>query len=177
LLGVLVLALSVLFVLSVRNAYQYNATVESLRAAVMRAVPQQTSWIVYGIASTPHVNRNGVVFTEEAIEYGADHLGGYRTVCFNHDPEQPVGYLMTWNERAGTLYVVIRISKTRPDIWALIKDGSLTGLSISAYPLEQEPLTSVWGTGSRVTKLILSEVSIVALPANPLARITKWEVK
>lgn len=90
----------------------------------------------------------------------------------DHDQTQPVGVWETITETARGLEVVGRLTlaveKARETL-ALLKDGALTGLSIGFQTRDasRDPATGV----RRLERVDLHEISLVALPMNPLARV------
>lgn len=69
------------------------------------------------------------------------------------------------------------ISKGSNDTWEKILDGTLTGYSIGGRVLEKvkEFHKSTNKTYSRIKKYILTELSVVDSPANPLAQFTMFK--
>ena len=94
-------------------------------------------------------------------------------MLFSHDPEMPVG---VWDEISETPrglqvkghLLVNDVAKAR-EVHALVKSKALTGLSIG-YSVKSA--TARKGGGRLIKSLELVEVSLVAIPLHPGARVT-----
>ena len=139
-------------------------------------------WIVAGRAASSVPNLNAVQVTPAALRLAAETFDSspYRTVLLNHDINVPVGRLLDVRYRADGLYVVIEVSHLYPRVWQLIREGVLTGLSCGFYPIEVESdyyFEELDESGVQVLKGVLVEVSITSMPADPKARILRWQVE
>jgi HK97 family phage prohead protease len=89
-----------------------------------------------------------------------------------HDIGEPIGAWKSIKETAEGLEVAGRLSLGVPradDAYRLLKDGGLTGLSIG-YTLPNGP-PRCDARGCLLEQIELHEVSLVSVPAHPLARI------
>lgn len=92
-------------------------------------------------------------------------------LLFSHDPAQPLGSWLDMREDSRGLLVrgklTLAVDRAR-EAHALMKDGAL-GLSIGYSVIDSEPGPK---PGTRILKAVeLFEVSLVALPADPNAKI------
>lgn len=103
----------------------------------------------------------------------ADHrsVGSRVAMLWNHDASQPLGRWTSLEEDSHGLLVNGQLTMQVPkaaEAYALARDGAL-GLSIG-YRTREATRTSA---GNRLLKVVqLSEISLVAMPANSGARIT-----
>lgn len=100
---------------------------------------------IEGYAATTSVDSQGDQLTPEAIEKFADDLRENlkkRTIYFQHDTTQPMGYITDlYVDTKGAwkgLRIKVGIYKSRPDIWEMIESGKLTGFSYRAKILKME---------------------------------------
>jgi HK97 family phage prohead protease len=133
-------------------------------------------WIVEGVAATTGPDRNRSQFAAEVLRWAALSPEDYPTVFYNHDYSQIIGKLLKVEFRDDMLFVEIEISKHRPDLWELIRSGCLSGISISGIVLDAEYIyfDAFEADGRLIRRMLLVEISIVAVPAQPRARILRW---
>lgn len=93
-----------------------------------------------------------------------------RPLLWNHDMGAPIGVELALRENATGLLGTWRLSKTAAanDIYTLLKDGGVTGLSIGYVPKRATPNDA---GGVDLFAVDLLEVSIVSIPALDSARI------
>lgn len=108
----------------------------------------------------------------DLIEKGAFTGSQTLPMLFAHDQAQVVGVWDRIEETEEGLVVkghllVEEVERAR-EVRAMVKAGAVTGLSIGFVTKKAQPL----GRGRRITALELHEVSIVAVPAHPGAKIT-----
>ncbi len=141
--------------------------------------PKKPVWVIEGCASTSRVTYNLHKITPLALEHGAINLEGYRTVLFDHDTSRPIGKIETLTFKHQSLFVTIIISPSEQALWGKIREGTITGLSISVLPIEQEyTYFEEFDEGGQIaTKVVILEVSVVSIPANPDCRISTWRVR
>jgi HK97 family phage prohead protease len=124
-----------------------------------------------GIAATfgPPADLGGDVIEPGAF---AETLAGNpeRPILWAHDPAEPIGTGRLREEAAGLMIsgrltlAVARAQEAR----ALMMDNAVRGLSIGFLPRESKRE----GDTRRLTRIDLFEVSLVAVPMNPRARVT-----
>ncbi|HEX7820317.1 MAG TPA: HK97 family phage prohead protease [Sphingobium sp.] len=109
------------------------------------------------------VDRGGDVIAPGAF---ADSLTrhGPLPILWQHDPARPVGVVERIAEDARGLRVIGRVSAGRAA--GLVKEGTLTGLSFGYRVVAAEG-----DRPRRLATLDILEVSLVAHPMQPLARI------
>lgn len=141
--------------------------------------PKKPVWVIEGCASTSRVTYNLHKITAGALEDAAKNLGAYRTVLFGHNSERPVGRIETLTFKHQSIFVTIIISPSERALWNKIRQGVITGLSISVLPIESEhTYFEEFDNGGLVaTRVVIIEVSVVSIPANPDCRITNWRVR
>lgn len=137
---------------------------------------REKAWIIEGIASTAGVKDfNNCRIESAALQQGVWALVVFDTVLFNHDFARPIGKLRSFKVSNDALYVTIEISHTEARLWRKIKDGTLTGLSVAADVVDDWPDCDDQGNIITTYKALrIYEVSVVSVPAAPLARITSW---
>lgn len=133
------------------------------------------SWTLSGYASTSHSDGTTVRISRSMLQRSAKDLQRRTTVLFNHDSSKPIGRISSVCCDNNGLYVEIVISKTCPDVWRKILDKTLwafsIGFNVTDWSDEWDPKTK-----QRIRVAIageISEVSIVSVPANIHARITR----
>jgi len=141
--------------------------------------PKKPVWIVEGCASTSRATYNLHQISAKALEDAAGNLEGYRTVLFAHNSERPIGRIETLEFKHQSLFVTIIISQSEQTLWNKIREGTITGLSIGVLPLEQEftHFAEFDEGGQLATRVVIIEVSVVSIPANPDCRITSWRIR
>lgn len=94
-----------------------------------------------------------------------------RPLLFTHDMARPIGVELSLIEDAVGLRGKWRLSQTRDadDVYALLKDQAINGLSIGFWPRQSEPNDH---GGVDLHEIDLAEVSVVSVPALDSARIT-----
>ncbi len=132
--------------------------------------------IIEGWAASSRATYNMHQIDADALWAGVLCLGDYRTVLFNHDSDRPIGKILDMELRDGKVWVRIAISQDESEIWAKIREGVLTGLSISVIPLEDEMtwFDDLDTDGTLATVIVILEISVVSIPANPDCRILRW---
>lgn len=129
----------------------------------------------FGLASTFTEDLGGDVIVPGAFRKTlAEHAASGVPIVMlrDHDRTQPVGVWEAIVETAKGLEVTGRLTlaveKARETL-ALLRDGALTGLSIGYQTRDasRDPKTGV----RRLERVDLHEISLVAMPMNPLARV------
>lgn len=101
-------------------------------------------------------------------------------MLWNHDPAEPIGVWTSIREDALGLKVEGRLTANveRSSALAhLIKDGALDGLSIGFHTVRSDKPKALKGqkTQRRLIEVDLWEISLVAFPMQPGARISTFE--
>lgn len=112
----------------------------------------------------------------DVIEKGAFVSPARLPMLFAHDQGQAVG---VWDEVAETTegltvkgrLLVQEVERAR-EVRALVREGAVSGLSIG-FVTKQAKARS--GGGRTISRLELHEISIVAVPSHPAARITSMK--
>ncbi len=110
----------------------------------------------------------------DVLEASGADLSNYRRnpiVLFNHDPSHPVG-TASLSRNGNAIDGVITFapqgaSQKSDEVCELAKAGVLSGVSVGFDPIDASP----YPLGFRITKWELLEVSLVAIPCNPSARV------
>lgn len=136
---------------------------------------------VKGLASTADIDLVGDIVTPEALESSEDDLLKNSTVFIDHDRKQPIGTVVAtkYLPARNALEVTILIPNSEKETQKQIKDNRLNKLSIGAVVLNAEKAADR-GTGAmvvRILRMLLKEVSLVRMPANPEARNMAWWIK
>jgi uncharacterized protein len=111
----------------------------------------------------------------DMIEKGA--FASARTpipLLFGHNPNDPVGVWDSAIETAKGLEVkgrllIAEVPRAR-EVLALVREGAITGLSIG---FTTRKAYARRGGGRNITSLDLAEISLVAIPSHPGARVGK----
>jgi len=116
---------------------------------------------------------NDVLFDSPALRRATARILDYPTVLLNHDRARPIGRLLSARFSGGELWITAEISRAEPRVWAKIKDGTLTGLSIGVVALivENDYSDERCRAFERLARFVIVEVSVVPIPSNPRARI------
>jgi len=131
--------------------------------------------IIEGWASTPDIDSYGDIVEPEAFTDGMERFKKNPVMFLNHngwggwtEAKPPIGKWIDWDIVLNKgLYVKGVISKTADDIWTLVTEGMLKGLSIGFDIPEDGWKWDEESKVNRIIKLILYEISLVGMPANP----------
>ena len=161
---------------------QFEAPVNIDKSYVNKGVkedPQSGQWIVEGFAATGDLDLQDEIISDEALANSEDDLLENSTVLFNHDINMAVGKVLKTEKRENGLWVQILVSKTVPDIWQQIQEGVLNKFSIRGRVIEavRKFVKEADKTVRVIKEMLLVEVSLVPLPANPQAKTMGWFVQ
>ena len=92
--------------------------------------------------------------------------------CYQHDIYNPIGKIKTIEDRPEGLFLIVKISDAEDDIKTKIREGILSEMSIG-YRTVNGSTTKVGGEDVMLLhEIMLYEVSLVTIAANPEAIIT-----
>lgn len=97
--------------------------------------------------------------------------GTMPVMLWSHNPDEPIGVWKDFSETPNGLYgkgQLLKGIRRADEVHLMLKAGAVRGLSIGYREIEGEQDGDVY----RLKKLDLHEVSIVAFPAAPRARVT-----
>lgn len=151
------------------------AVLVAATAGLYFSVPRSPSrWMVEGIACTDDLNLNGFSLDRAVLARGPADLAGVAVVV-DHDSARVAGCIeRAWLVR-DELHIRVEVSKTAPEVWEQVKDGSLARFSINVRALRTYPgMDEVMGSVVRVKAGIFMGVSFVTRPADLRAVVTRW---
>lgn len=124
-----------------------------------------------GYASTPDVDRESDIVDESFLKKIAQQLAN-APIHLYHDIRRPVGKVVESKFVDGKgVWIKGYISSAEPEVRIKVKEGILSGLSISGY-LEKFEIQRM---GEKEVRRLLdgevTEVSLCTIPANPNARV------
>lgn len=92
--------------------------------------------------------------------------------CYQHDIYNPIGKIQTIEDRPEGLFLQVKISDAEDDIKTKIREGILSEMSIGYRTLNSSPATVDGEEVNLLHEVMLYEVSLVTIAANPEAVIT-----
>jgi HK97 family phage prohead protease len=126
-----------------------------------------------GYASVFNVlDRNGDIILPNAFNDSLNSAGVIK-VLLEHDHTKPIGLITSLTQDEYGLLVVAKIfadNKDAEDVILMLQNGTLDSLSIG-YLIDESYINN--NEQKVIKKAQLLEVSVVAVPANPLAVITQ----
>lgn len=125
---------------------------------------EKGDWIVEGYATTLGRNSHRMRMTTEALEQVAENFKTYTTILFNHDSEKPIGKMLEAKADGVGVWVKARISKSEPDYWKKVQDGTLNKFSIQY----EAKTRRIFVDGEFIDEIIEAfavEASLVSIPA------------
>ena len=148
-------------------------------ADIFKADESDGTWIVEGfVAVSEIIDRQDDILTMDAIQASSKDLVGM-TMLLNHDASRPIGRILQSATRGQGLYVKAQISKTEPDVWAKVNDGTLSKFSIRGRIIEAyvKFVEDLHREVNFIEKMELVEASLVSVPANPKAEVVRFYVE
>lgn len=99
---------------------------------IIRSDPK--TWSVYGRATVEQPDHHGTIFSYEGAKGAFARWRG--NIREQHDKHRPVGSRIehTFNDDEKGVYLLARISKTRPETWERVLDGTLNDFSVNVIP-------------------------------------------
>lgn len=144
---------------------------------------------VSGWATLDSLDTQGDVLTAGASRAAFESFRG--NVRFMHKSDSPVGKILKFEEKPfynaaddswyNGIYVDVYVSKGAQNVWEMVLDGTLTGFSIGGALTDAEStfVKNKDGVGGRTVRFVkaymLTELSLVDSPANPMASITSFQ--
>ncbi|MCG3204880.1 MAG: hypothetical protein KCHDKBKB_01597 [Elusimicrobia bacterium] len=146
---------------------------------IMKQTEESGEFHIVGYAATTDFDLQGDVITEDALKNSSLDLLKNSTVLLNHDIESAIGRVTKAEFDKNGLLIDVLISQTEPNIIQKIKEGVLNKFSIRGQVLEREKkyMAEFDRVVNVIKKMVLVEVSLVSVPANPEARAIGWYVK
>jgi HK97 family phage prohead protease len=123
--------------------------------------------VVAGYASTEAVDAHGEIVTKAAIEAALDGYLEFSNVREMHQLSA-VGVTEEASIDDRGLYIAAKI--TDDAAWAKVVSGTYKGFSIGGRTLARDP-----DDKKIITKILLTEISLVDRPSNPEARFDVWK--
>ena len=147
-------------------------------------VDEKGQFHIIGRAATKDLDLQGDVISMEAMEASAGDLLENSTVLFNHMDSAPIGKVVKQSmDSEGTVVDVIIdkdavVPDTGSNIISLVKQGILNKFSIRAKILDmgREYVEDIQRTVNVIRRMLLMEVSLVSVPANPQAKALEWYI-
>lgn len=144
--------------------------------AVDSGTIEKGAWVVEGYASTSDLDSQKHIVAPEALVQAAESLVKYNTLLFNHDMDRPIGRIIYAEAQEGKLFVRAIISKSEPQLWSKVKDGTLSKFSIFGEILDADTIEYNGSEVLLIKGLTLFETSLVSVPANAEAKTLTWYV-
>lgn len=133
--------------------------------------------VVVGYAMTSDLDSDLSIISREAMDAAQNDLLQYSTVLFNHNPDRPIGKVISTNVDDIGLLVKVVLSQDEEDIWNKVTEEIINKFSIKGRALDSE---EVIGPNNQkvllIKKLELYEISLVSVPANSEAKTIGWYV-
>ena len=92
--------------------------------------------------------------------------------CYMHDIYNPIGKIQVIEDKPEGLWVSVKLSAAEEDIQTKIKEGILKEMSIGYREINSTEAVVDGKTINYLNEVMLYEVSLVTIAANPLAVIT-----
>lgn len=92
--------------------------------------------------------------------------------CYQHDIWNPIGKIQTIEDKEDGLWLSVKLSAAEKDIQTKVKEGILKEMSIGYRTINSTAGTVDGQEVNYLNEVMLYEVSLVTVAANPLAVIT-----
>lgn len=134
---------------------------------------------VEGLAATSDLDLQDEIISSGALD-GAEGDLIDSSLLWNHEGDsRPIGKIIEAKSIKDGLWIKALISQTAGDVWEQIIDGSISKFSVRGKILKSV-VRFIKGLGKNVRiieAIQLIEASLVALPANPKAKVIAWYVR
>ena len=131
---------------------------------------------IEGLAAAPGKDRNrpAYILTDEALSNAVSDLHTNNVMFLEHNRDHAIGKMVQAKYISGKgIWIKAFISQIENEVWEKIKEGIFTGLSIGGRikKYSQTKAENWLDVVTRVLRIELFEVSVVAIPANIKTRI------
>ena len=136
-----------------------------------RVSPDDERREIVGIATKEVLDSHGTIISYEASKKAfARWVGNIRE---QHDPKKAVGKAIEWTPDDENRQIIVRafISKGATDTWEKIKDGTLTGFSISGVDAKYKMIQRDGKSIPFIDEYDMPELSIVDNPSCPVGPV------
>lgn len=132
---------------------------------------EKGTWIVEGYASTKDLDLQGDVLVEEALKASENDLLENSTVLYLHESSQPCGRVLETVVKGGLMWIKMLVSKTRPDIWQMVKEGTINKFSIAGKVLafNTRMIPQIGRAVRLVKRMYLTHLALVSVAGQPKA--------
>jgi HK97 family phage prohead protease/HK97 family phage major capsid protein len=128
--------------------------------------------IITGYASTKDIDRQGDIVEPKAFNDTMTEFMSNPVLQYGHNyGGLPIGKIVEYEVKRKGLWIKAKISDTADDIWDLVKEGILKGISIGFRIVDSVDVEQEKEIIRKIRKLDLFEISIVNVPANAAALI------
>jgi HK97 family phage prohead protease len=126
---------------------------------------------------TSDLDSQDMSISPAAIANAQPDLEKYSTVLFNHDPDRPIGKVVSATADGMGLLCKIVISNSENDIWNKIQEGIINKFSFKGRATDFDEVVNADGEHSIIVKALeIYEVSLVSVPANSAAKTISWYI-
>lgn len=136
-----------------------------------RVSPDDERREIVGIATKEVLDSHGTIISYEASKKAFARWAG--NIREQHDPKKAVGKAIEWNADDDNKQIIVRafISKGATDTWEKIKDGTLTGFSISGVDAKYKMIQRDGKSIPFIDEYDMPELSIVDNPSCPVGPV------
>lgn len=134
---------------------------------------ERGDWIVEGYAATSDFDLQGDVLIEEALKASENDLLENSTVLYLHKADQPCGRILETVVHGALMWVKMLVSKTRPDIWQMVKEGTINKFSIAGKVLDFaiREIPQIGRAVRLVKRMYLTHLALVSVAGQPKALV------
>ena len=120
----------------------------------------------------------GVIDVSDVLKYGCatktiSERGNRIAFCYNHEIDEPIGKIISYNDTPVGLEIKVRISDAEATVKTKIEEGILKELSIGFVPISINLTKQTDETYIReITEIKIYEISLVTIARNERSVIT-----
>ena len=118
-----------------------------------------------------NIDSYGDVIKRGAFTETIEQRKGRIAFCYQHDIWNPIGKIKEISEDDKGLYIEVKLSAAEKDIQTKVKEGILQEMSIGYRTMASEKEIIGEVEVNALTKIMLFEIPLVTIAANPLARV------